>query len=223
MDSHAPLSSCATQVPSTLKKGVGKRVKLCYKDCMGHRNREEGLAKRREWRRSERGLEGARRSRAVYEKTFEGHLRKRYWNMRRRQKGTGGHRVKRSWAPLLPQEEFLSWGLASMEYRNLYALWVESGFNRKLTPTVDRKDAKKGYVLGNIQWLTFSQNSLKGKIEHPRKSKSGMPGIEIRVGRKKNRYIAKYGNKRLGSFLTLAEAQSARAKAVIEAMKGIPL
>ena len=40
-----------------------------------------------------------------------------------------------------------------------------SDFDIKLAPSVNRMDSNKGYVLGNIEWLTQSQNSaLAGTV-----------------------------------------------------------
>lgn len=46
-------------------------------------------------------------------------------------------------------------------YSVLHATWVESGFQRKLTPCVDRIRERGDYTLDNIQIITISQNSVK--------------------------------------------------------------
>ena len=47
--------------------------------------------------------------------------------------------------------------------RKLYAVWEASGFKLRLTPTVDRKDSKLGYLPENMRWLTHSENSRRAK------------------------------------------------------------
>lgn len=60
---------------------------------------------------------------------------------------------------LLPREEFYAWAKDSPDFWRLYRRWVLSGYDRRLTPTVNRIDPSKGYELGNMEWLTHSLNS----------------------------------------------------------------
>lgn len=63
--------------------------------------------------------------------------------------------------PVLSKQEFLSWVHGSMvgdEFYVLYKKWVDSNYSKRLTPSVDRIDSSKGYVEGNIRWVTASQN-----------------------------------------------------------------
>ena len=46
-------------------------------------------------------------------------------------------------------------------FLDLYHKWQEGGFKRKLSPSIDRIDNDKGYIVGNLQWITQSQNSSK--------------------------------------------------------------
>jgi hypothetical protein len=39
---------------------------------------------------------------------------------------------------------------------------VSSGYDRKLTPTVDRINTELGYEIHNMRWLTHSENSRLG-------------------------------------------------------------
>jgi len=48
--------------------------------------------------------------------------------------------------------------------------WEKQGFQRKFTPSIDRIDNLKGYIPGNLQIITLSENSRKGMIE----KKSGL-------------------------------------------------
>ena len=48
------------------------------------------------------------------------------------------------------------------EFLQLFLRWRDSGFQRKKAPSIDRIDNNKGYVPGNLQWMTQSQNSSKG-------------------------------------------------------------
>lgn len=98
-----------------------------------------------------------------YEKTRKGFLMRVYRNMKSRVEG-----VQRKKAhlykglPILPKEEFYEWALSNKNYNDLFDKWTESGYDRKISPSIDRIDSTKGYLKGNIRWLTHSQNSLLG-------------------------------------------------------------
>jgi hypothetical protein len=62
---------------------------------------------------------------------------------------------------LLPRESFYDWAIASNSFHDLFATWEASGYPRKLTPSVNRKDSKRGYELDNMEWVTHSENSRK--------------------------------------------------------------
>lgn len=76
----------------------------------------------------------------------------------------------------LSQEEWIDWCEKTKEqFMPMYRAWQESGFKKKLAPSVDRIDESKGYVLGNLQWLTLSENCKKGNKYHWAKRKSAKP------------------------------------------------
>ena len=63
---------------------------------------------------------------------------------------------------LCTKEEFLAWfKKTEVQFIKLYKVWKKSGFDRKLSPSVDRIDNSRGYSIDNIQWLTQSDNSKK--------------------------------------------------------------
>jgi hypothetical protein len=98
-----------------------------------------------------------------YEKTKRGFLVRMYRNMKSR---TCGIQYLKSHLylglDLLDKQDFYQWANASAEFHEMFAAWETSGHCRKLTPTVDRIDSSKGYEVGNMQWLTHSDNSKKG-------------------------------------------------------------
>lgn len=74
--------------------------------------------------------------------------------------------------------EFLS---KNKKFKVLYREWVESGFNRRLTPSIDRIDNTKGYELKNIQIMTTYENLLKGDHKY-------VPGL-IKLKEKRDELI----------------------------------
>lgn len=148
-----------------------------------------------------------------YRKTKKGHIFLRYWGMKRRIKGTAGKRSSSFGLDLCPQEEFIGWA-NSPEFNKLWYAWVDSGFSRALTPVVDRIETSKGYSLGNLQWLTLGQNSIKGvTVDSVKKeSRSGFIGVAKRHHRFTAHVSQKGKSIYVGIFKTAEEAARARDK-----------
>ena len=107
----------------------------------------------------------------LYEKTPKGFLMRTYRNMQSRVSG-----VQRKKAhlylglPLLPRNDFYAWAWDNQGFWRLYKRWAATDFDRKLTPSINRIDTNKGYVLGNMEWLTHSVNSSLGASSLKRKT-----------------------------------------------------
>lgn len=122
--------------------------------------REESNEKQRE-RRKANGNAATHK----YEKTPRGFLVRCYRNMQSRVTGIQwrkAHLYKGK--SLLPREEFYKWALNDQNFRTLYVTWGQSGYDRKLTPSINRIDSNEGYDPDNIEWLTHSENSRLGAI-----------------------------------------------------------
>jgi hypothetical protein len=44
----------------------------------------------------------------------------------------------------------------------LYEAYKNSGYDRKLAPSVDRVDSRRGYIIENMEFVTHSENSRRG-------------------------------------------------------------
>lgn len=104
-----------------------------------------------------------------YERTKKGKLMRAYRNMESRVKGI----VQKSQhlyfdLPLLSRQDFYEWSLADDDFTNIYEAWVEAGYDRKLSPSIDRIDTGDGYTVGNIRWVTHSENSRCGGKWRPK-------------------------------------------------------
>ncbi len=97
-------------------------------------------------------------------------LKKLYCTMLSRTKGrsTGSVRTYLG-LPILPREQFLDWACKNETFHSLYAGWVDSGHDLRFTPSVDRIDSNKGYLIDNIRWLTLSENCSLGRKERGKK------------------------------------------------------
>lgn len=98
-----------------------------------------------------------------YEKTHKGFLMRTYRNMKSRICGIQKLKAHLyAGKELLNKDEFYSWSMADHKFHELFNIWQESNYNRRLTPSIDRIDTSKGYLLGNIQWIEHWINSQKG-------------------------------------------------------------
>lgn len=102
-----------------------------------------------------------------YEKTKSGFLMRLYRNMKSRVLGI--QRAKYhlyAGCSLLPKETFYDWSNESEVFHKLFSEWELSGYDRKLTPSVDRIDSSLGYSLDNMEWVTHSENSRRGSLNY---------------------------------------------------------
>lgn len=98
-----------------------------------------------------------------YEKTKKGKLMRTYRNMESRSKGiVKGKSHLYEGLEVLTRQSFYDWSLSCQDFNRLYDDWVSSGYDMKLSPSIDRIDTSRGYVLGNMRWLTHSENSSIG-------------------------------------------------------------
>lgn len=58
-------------------------------------------------------------------------------------------------------KSFRKWTFETTNFLELFNDFVRHGFQRKMAPSIDRIDIKKGYIIGNIQWLTLTDNQTK--------------------------------------------------------------
>ena len=124
------------------------------------RTKEQILARQRELRHLNDNIYTKR-----YEKTINGFLMRLYRNMTERVNGIQKkkqHLYKGK--SILLKEDFYKWANKSTKFKRMFKLWEDSGYDRKLTPTVDRKNSDWGYFIGNMRWLTHSENSRLGAL-----------------------------------------------------------
>lgn len=64
---------------------------------------------------------------------------------------------------VMSKNEWLSFIQASrISLEPMFELWKKNGFKRNESPSIDRIDSTKGYVIGNCRWLAQGQNSSLG-------------------------------------------------------------
>lgn len=133
---------------------------------------EEKKQRRNEKQRERRANNGNISTRK-YEKTHKGFAMRMYRNMQSRVSGVQwqkSHLYQNM--TILPKEEFYDWLLSNETFLTLFSQYEVSGYQRKLAPSVDRIDSKRGYELDNMEIVTMSENSRRGSIsQHQNKIK----------------------------------------------------
>lgn len=64
----------------------------------------------------------------------------------------------------LTKQEFIDWCKQDKNFSifmKIWNKWKNSNFARRHTPTIDRIDNKRGYLVDNIQWLSLRNNTIK--------------------------------------------------------------
>lgn len=123
-------------------------------------SREEQNRRLREYRKAT-----GNKATKKYEKTPKGFIMRLYRNMQSRINGVqkAKHHLYEG-KELLDRQSFYDWALNHDEFKKLFEAWESSGYDRKLTPSVDRIDSSEGYYLENMEWVTHSENSRRGSI-----------------------------------------------------------
>lgn len=95
----------------------------------------------------------------MYRKTKQGMLAMKYSQMSKRVRGLDNRGKYYKGLPIIERDVFYQWALHNPIFHKLFANYKESNWQLRLAPVVDRIDSYKGYVFGNIHFVTFSANS----------------------------------------------------------------
>lgn len=117
--------------------------------------------KRNAWQRAYRKANGNANTKR-YEKTQKGFLMRAYRNMLSRVTGVQRPGGNHHGLEILSKEEFYQWSLDNQDFTSLFREWEKSNYSTKLSPSVDRIDPRFGYELFNMQWVTHSENTVRG-------------------------------------------------------------
>lgn len=82
---------------------------------------------------------------------------------------------------------FRDWVFKQKHFKELYDRWVESGYNKDLTPSIDRINNELWYKKDNIQLMTWKENNIKGSIERWEKRHIRRPKSKYLRKSKKNK------------------------------------
>lgn len=110
-----------------------------------------------------------------YRKTKRGFLSNLYYEMSHRVDPKSTRRVKKGnkkyWSglPILDREDFIEWGMKNSHFNRLFDAWEATGHIQRFVPTVDRVNPKKGYIIGNMEWVMLSENSHRAAVSRKTK------------------------------------------------------
>lgn len=86
----------------------------------------------------------------------------RYTQLRQRVEGRAVRHYKVEGKELLSYEEYCMWLKNNMDdFERIYSSWEASGFERKLTPSIDRIDNNGSYTANNMRWISVRDNCVK--------------------------------------------------------------
>jgi len=91
-----------------------------------------------------------------YSRTRSGLTTRIYGNQIRRSR-IRGHAV-----PSYSRQQLHKWLASQGVFDELFRTWVNSGYDKMLTPSCDRLDDYKGYSFDNIRLTTWKENKAKG-------------------------------------------------------------
>ena len=128
-----------------------------------------GAKKQREYR-----LRVGNEPTKAYEKTVNGYLVRAYRNMKSRITGIQKKKFYLyAGKELMPKDEFYNWAKSQPSFFSLFEKYKQSGYEQRIAPSVDRIDSSKGYEVGNIRWITHSENSRLGNISRNKRIHKG--------------------------------------------------
>lgn len=126
-----------------------------------------------------------------YRRTKKGLIRNIFLNQKGRSKRDKTKKLSYTF------EELFSKLIYNDFFIKLYDNWKISGYNKDLTPSLDRIDDYKGYSFDNIQLMTWKENEYKGNLYR-----------KIGLNNKKSKAIIQYSidGKYIAEYFSIAHA-----------------
>jgi hypothetical protein len=89
-------------------------------------------------------------------------LTHRYRGIVQRATGKANRKYKVEGKKVLTYEEYVAWCNDTWnDFTQVYDQWAKSGYDRKLTPSIDRINNELSYTPENMQWLSLTENNRK--------------------------------------------------------------
>lgn len=110
----------------------------------------------------------------AYRMTFTGMLNDMYWYMLRRVTEGGLSPKIYKGLPLMARRSFFKISMRSAKLHRLYDTWITGGCKLVDRPTPNRVNGKKGYISGNIRFLSYSQNTKQARKQTKNDAKNSV-------------------------------------------------
>ncbi len=91
-------------------------------------------------------------------RTLKGLVERMYYYMSRRVKGKGADPRLYKGLGISPRDYFYRYALEDSTLRQLFYNWRRGGFKLRCRPTPDRLNSELGYIIGNIEFVTYRKN-----------------------------------------------------------------
>jgi hypothetical protein len=142
--------------------GVNCYCRLCFsfvKKLSAKRNRARVLKNRRDWSRKNKDKVRLSRRKTWDRYKYDFNVFVQYLHKRMRQR----IRDEEAYKGLLicDKEDFIKLAKNSNKLKELFDNWVNSGNQLWIKPSVDRIVNERGYILDNIQFMTWIENTRK--------------------------------------------------------------
>lgn len=104
--------------------------------------------------------------------------------------------------------ELREWVFSQSNFKKLFDNWVNSGYQKKIYPSIDRIDDSMGYSLDNIQLITWEMNNTKGYkcMREGKVIQTANPQKPVMQYTKDGKFIAEY----------VSQAQASRETGVMQ-------
>lgn len=108
-----------------------------------------------------------RRARALYMKsynrTLRGFIKTKWAKMVQRVRGHNGHEHIYAGLEIADKQDFYKWAFSDKKIAGMFGRYRRSGWKYSLCPSVDRIDSSRGYVIGNMRFITMKENRDMGR------------------------------------------------------------
>ena len=100
-----------------------------------------------------------------YERSVKGIINNPFKRMRSRVRGgSTSHPHLYKGLEICSKEDFVGWSTTDENFLTAYISWVDSGYSRSLSPSIDRVDSSRGYTFDNMEWVTVGENTRRANI-----------------------------------------------------------
>lgn len=131
-----------------------------------------------------------------HRKTKKGIIECIYWNQRRTSRDRGYD------LPNYTLHKLVEWVFSQPNFNKIFDNWVESGYEKRLVPSIDRIDPYKSYTFDNIQLMTWEEHLEKDMSDiisgDNRKPLKAVISVNIETGEEIEYYSASEAQRQTG-------------------------